>query len=280
MNAWSITIGTCIVELRELVKMHAVHQESNEEPLSYDEVLIVKVNIDIHVVRSEIMCVCDVTFRVHWRCGTRQLLMPWHLWRASTWWTLPAPLIERPSKRCNNNIHVILFCDEFDYCICLQLTRRGHSRVPVYQGHRQNVCGILLVKRLLGLDPDETTPISTLQGAHTPPPSCLTTTPLYEMLNIFQTGKSKSCNWLWLSSLIAPSLSGHLALVYEQKSELSEVSQPFLSVHLLLALTTSSSLAWSQGNHNSGRCHRGTHRRRDCWWNGLVHWCSQTNNGG
>ena len=30
-------------ELRELVKMHAVHQESNEEPLSYDEVLIVKV---------------------------------------------------------------------------------------------------------------------------------------------------------------------------------------------------------------------------------------------
>ena len=31
-------------ELRELVKMHAVHQESNEEPLSYDEVLIVKVS--------------------------------------------------------------------------------------------------------------------------------------------------------------------------------------------------------------------------------------------
>ena len=30
-------------ELRELVKMHAVHQQSNEEPLSYDEVLIVKV---------------------------------------------------------------------------------------------------------------------------------------------------------------------------------------------------------------------------------------------
>ena len=25
------------------MKMHAVHQESNEEPLSYDEVLIVKV---------------------------------------------------------------------------------------------------------------------------------------------------------------------------------------------------------------------------------------------
>ena len=32
-------------ELRELVKMHAVHQESNEEPLSYDEVLVVKVRV-------------------------------------------------------------------------------------------------------------------------------------------------------------------------------------------------------------------------------------------
>lgn len=31
-------------ELRELVKMHGTHQKSNEEPLSYDEVLIVKVN--------------------------------------------------------------------------------------------------------------------------------------------------------------------------------------------------------------------------------------------
>ena len=40
-------------ELRELVKMHAVHQESNEEPLSYDEVVIVKVSwsgiLHVHV---------------------------------------------------------------------------------------------------------------------------------------------------------------------------------------------------------------------------------------
>ena len=72
----------------------------------------------------------------------------------------------------------------------LQLTLRGHSRVPIYQGSRDNVCGMLLVKRLIDLDPDDYTPISTLQGAQTPPPSCLTTTPLYDMLNIFQTGKS------------------------------------------------------------------------------------------
>ena len=33
----------CFSELRELVKMHGTHEKSNEEPLSYDEVLIVKV---------------------------------------------------------------------------------------------------------------------------------------------------------------------------------------------------------------------------------------------
>ena len=38
-----------MIELRELVKMHAVHQESNEEPLSYDEVLIVKVHVCVCV---------------------------------------------------------------------------------------------------------------------------------------------------------------------------------------------------------------------------------------
>ena len=75
--------------------------------------------------------------------------------------------------------------------LLLQLTHHGHSRVPIYQGSRDNICGILLVKRLIGLDPDDCTPISTLQGAQTPPPSCLTTTPLYDILNIFQTGKSK-----------------------------------------------------------------------------------------
>ena len=83
------------------------------------------------------------------------------------------------------------------------------------------------MKRLVGLDPDDCTPISTVQGAQTPPPSCLTTTPLYEMLNIFQTGKSEyrdtndvisplNCSYIY---------KGHLAVVYEQKTETSEVAQ-------------------------------------------------------
>ena len=86
---------------------------------------------------------------------------------------------------------VIYSCQGISPAHNVQLVHRGHSRVPIYQGSKNNICGILLVKRLIGLDPDDATPVSTLQGAQTPPPSCLTTTPLYDLLNIFQTGKSK-----------------------------------------------------------------------------------------
>jgi len=61
----------------------------------------------------------------------------------------------------------------------------------MYDGTRTNVVGLLLVKRLIQLDPDNCTPIRTLEGAYTPPPSCLTTLPLYDLLNSFQTGRSK-----------------------------------------------------------------------------------------
>jgi len=73
----------------------------------------------------------------------------------------------------------------------LQLLEEGHSRIPVFEGERSNVCGLLLVKKLIQLDPDDGTPIRTIQGAFQAPPSCLTTTPLYEQLNQFQTGRSK-----------------------------------------------------------------------------------------
>lgn len=87
----------------------------------------------------------------------------------------------------------------FTLWTCLQLLEKGHSRVPVYRGSRDNICGMLLVKKLIQLDPEDSTPIQTLEGAHVPPPSCLTTTPLYQQLNQFQTGRSK---WVGLDSVV------------------------------------------------------------------------------
>ena len=71
------------------------------------------------------------------------------------------------------------------------MLHRGHSRVPVFKGDKSNVVGLLLVKKLIKLDPDDCTPIHTLEGAYTPPRSCLATLPLFDLLNDFQTGRSK-----------------------------------------------------------------------------------------
>ena len=47
------------------------------------------------------------------------------------------------------------------------------------------------MKKLIILDPDDNVPISEVVGAMIPPPSCSTTTPLYDILNQFQTGRSE-----------------------------------------------------------------------------------------
>ena len=47
-----VCVCVCVcLELRELVKIHATHNTENEEPLTYDEVLVVK-------VCCEGVCVC------------------------------------------------------------------------------------------------------------------------------------------------------------------------------------------------------------------------------
>ena len=64
--------------------------------------------------------------------------------------------------------------------------------MPVYSDRKENIVGMLLVKRLIKLDPLMRTPIHQLSEASIPPPTCLASTPLYDLLNQFQTGKSKS----------------------------------------------------------------------------------------
>ena len=69
-----------------------------------------------------------------------------------------------------------------------------HSRVPVYEGNRNNLVGILLVKTLIRLDPSEETPVSRLlyNPQYVRKVTYVTEDmPLYDALNDFQTGKSK-----------------------------------------------------------------------------------------
>eukprot|EP00644_Phytophthora_capsici_P011392 jgi/Phyca11/508639/fgenesh2_kg.PHYCAscaffold_37_\ len=64
----------------------------------------------------------------------------------------------------------------------------GHSRIPVYETRRSNIVGLLFVKKLIVLDPDDARPIRDLVLRKpilvSPSESC------YSMLNEFQKGKS------------------------------------------------------------------------------------------
>ncbi len=69
----------------------------------------------------------------------------------------------------------------------------SHSRVPVYENNRNNVIGVLLVKMLITLDPDNATRISTLLKdpvCFKPVTFVSETMPLFDLLNQFQSGKS------------------------------------------------------------------------------------------
>ena len=74
----------------------------------------------------------------------------------------------------------------------MQISRKGHSRVPVYSGERENIVGVLFVKSLVMLDPDDNTPIRDIYRVGSFLTSS-TSEPLFELLDKFQTGKSKCC---------------------------------------------------------------------------------------
>ena len=61
----------------------------------------------------------------------------------------------------------------------------------MYEGGRDNITGILLVKKLIKYDPEDSVVLRDVEGASIRPPSCSTDTPLFDVLNMFQTGKSE-----------------------------------------------------------------------------------------
>lgn len=78
--------------------------------------------------------------------------------------------------------------------------QKGHSRVPVYEGDKGNIIGLLFVKSLIMIDPDDATPIKDIYKAGSFLQSS-TTEPLFELLDKFQTGRSKCTCWI-LQSLL------------------------------------------------------------------------------
>ncbi|KAL9999258.1 putative CBS domain, CNNM, transmembrane domain-containing protein [Helianthus debilis subsp. tardiflorus] len=82
------------------------------------------------------------------------------------------------------------------------LLSKRHSRVPVYLGRLDNIIGLILVKSLIKIRPDDEVPIKNLNIQKIPRINeCL---PLYEMLNLFRKGHS------------------HMAVVVKSKNTLSK----------------------------------------------------------
>jgi len=64
----------------------------------------------------------------------------------------------------------------------------GHSRVPVYRKKKTHIIGIILVKDLVCLNPDDKIPLEQIDLVIIP--QVTSNTPLYDLLNHFRKGKS------------------------------------------------------------------------------------------
>ncbi|KAF0692970.1 Aste57867_16016 [Aphanomyces stellatus] len=74
-----------------------------------------------------------------------------------------------------------------DRALMAEILACGYSRIPVFAGHRHNIVGILLVKRLIVADPRAKKPLKdlVLRKPHVIPPTML----CYTMLRQFQLGR-------------------------------------------------------------------------------------------
>ncbi|KAK2988719.1 hypothetical protein RJ640_020984 [Escallonia rubra] len=87
----------------------------------------------------------------------------------------------------------------------------GHSRVPVYSRNRTNIIGLILVKSLLTVDPDNAVPLRRMILRKIPRVS--ENMPLYDILNEFQKGHS------------------HIAVVYKDLNETTETAKKIKKEH-------------------------------------------------
>ena len=107
-----------------------------------------------------------------------------------------------------DDVFVVSYDDVVDEKLMKRLIRKGHSRVPVYRQDLQNIVGLLLVKELILLSPADATPIADLKLRQVP--RVAENMSLYDLLNLFQLGKSHLA--LVLSSADCTTLLGVVTL--------------------------------------------------------------------
>ncbi|ORY53136.1 DUF21-domain-containing protein [Rhizoclosmatium globosum] len=77
---------------------------------------------------------------------------------------------------------------ELDEPTMKMLMEAGHSRVPVYNHIREDIIGVILVKQMITLDPEDATPVHKSRIGRLP--RVKKDTPLFEILHVFEEGRS------------------------------------------------------------------------------------------
>ena len=98
----------------------------------------------------------------------------------------------------------------FDVSAVRDIKTAGHSRVPVYDVSRSKITSILLVKRLIGIIPDGMEAIGSIVGDL--PVYVSASMPLYEVLNMMQTGRTHLAIVVKFFSYVSVSVSFTVAL--------------------------------------------------------------------
>ena len=87
-----------------------------------------------------------------------------------------------------SNCFTIPYSSVMDLETMKRIFESGHSRIPVWREDDEDVLGMILVKQLILLSPADATPVSSLHIHRIPMIS--STMSLFQLLNIFQTGRS------------------------------------------------------------------------------------------
>ncbi|XP_014664441.1 PREDICTED: putative DUF21 domain-containing protein At1g03270 isoform X3 [Priapulus caudatus] len=142
-------------ELGVLVDLHGDEHIENEEPLTEDEVLIIQ--------------------------GALQM-------RDKTVKDSMVPL---------ESVFMVSIDEKVDRPTLQKILQAGHSRIPLYSGSKEDIVGLILVKRLMLYDAGEARGLAIreviardIHRAFRKAPIVRDTTPLYDMLNEFQLGRS------------------------------------------------------------------------------------------
>jgi ankyrin repeat/SOCS box protein 13/metal transporter CNNM len=85
------------------------------------------------------------------------------------------------------DVFMLDYDEKMDMNTVKRVLASAHSRIPVYRDQRSNIIGVLHVRSLIEIDPDDA-----IQVGNLPLLDCIwveASTPVWDMLNMFQTGK-------------------------------------------------------------------------------------------